>query len=57
MRSGIPEFAFPERAARALYDAVRYGEWLRQPEGEIPAFDDDTATWERPAGSPAGTPD
>ena len=40
IRSGIPEFAFPERAARALHDAVRYGEWLRRPEGEVPAFDD-----------------
>ena len=38
--SSVPEFAFPERAARALYDAVRYGEWLRRPEGEIPIFDD-----------------
>ena len=40
VRSGVPEFAFPERAARALYDAVRYGEWLEQPEGEIPEFTD-----------------
>jgi acetyl coenzyme A synthetase (ADP forming)-like protein len=40
VRSSVPEFAFPERAARALHDAVRYGEWLRQPEGEIPVFDD-----------------
>lgn len=38
--STVPEFTFPERAARALYDAVRYGEWLRRPEGEIPTFDD-----------------
>lgn len=40
VRSSVPEFAFPERAARALYDAVRYGEWLNQPEGEIPEFTD-----------------
>jgi acetyl coenzyme A synthetase (ADP forming)-like protein len=40
VRSSVPEFAFPERAARALYDAVRYGEWLNQPEGEIPEFKD-----------------
>lgn len=38
--STVPEFTFPERAARALNDAVRYGEWLRRPEGEIPTFDD-----------------
>ncbi len=38
--STIPEFAFPERAAQALNDAVRYGEWLRRPEGEIPTYDD-----------------
>lgn len=38
--STVPQFAFPERAARALYDAVRYGEWLRRPEGEIPVFED-----------------
>ncbi|MCJ7780125.1 MAG: acetate--CoA ligase family protein, partial [Acidimicrobiia bacterium] len=40
VRSSVPEFAFPERAARALYDAVRYGEWLNQPEGQIPEFTD-----------------
>ena len=40
VRSSVPEFAFPERAARALYDAVRYGEWLQRPEGEIPVFTD-----------------
>lgn len=38
--SSVPEFAFPERAARALHDAVRYGEWLNRPEGEIPVFED-----------------
>lgn len=38
--STVPEFTFPERAARALHDAVRYGEWLRRPEGEIPKFND-----------------
>jgi acetyl coenzyme A synthetase (ADP forming)-like protein len=40
VRSSVPEFAFPERAARALNDAVRYGEWLRRPDGEIREFDD-----------------
>ncbi|MEN8233365.1 MAG: bifunctional GNAT family N-acetyltransferase/acetate--CoA ligase family protein [Actinomycetota bacterium] len=40
VRSSVPEFAFPERAARALHDAVRYGEWLERPEGEVPEFDD-----------------
>ncbi len=40
VRSSVPEFAFPERAARALHDAVRYGEFLDRPEGEIPVFDD-----------------
>ena len=40
IRSNIPEFTFPERAARALHDAVRYGEFLDRSEGEIPVFDD-----------------
>ncbi|HZJ47518.1 MAG TPA: GNAT family N-acetyltransferase, partial [Acidimicrobiia bacterium] len=40
VRSAVPEFAFPERAARALHNAVRYGEWLDRPDGEIPVFPD-----------------
>jgi acyl-CoA synthetase (NDP forming) len=40
VRSTVPEFTFPERAARALHDAVRYGEFLDRPDGEIPVFSD-----------------
>jgi acyl-CoA synthetase (NDP forming) len=36
----IPTYLFPEAAAVALARAVRYGEWLNTPEGELPAFDD-----------------
>jgi acetyl coenzyme A synthetase (ADP forming)-like protein len=36
----IPTYLFPEAAAVALARAVRYGEWLNTPEGEIPVFDD-----------------
>jgi acyl-CoA synthetase (NDP forming) len=36
----IPTYLFPEAAAVALALAVRYGEWLNTPEGEIPVFDD-----------------
>ena len=36
----IPTYLFPEAAAVALARAVRYGEWLHAPEGEIPSFDD-----------------
>ncbi|MDR9452218.1 MAG: acetate--CoA ligase family protein, partial [Acidimicrobiia bacterium] len=36
----IPTYLFPEAAAVALARAVRYGEWLNTPEGEIPTFDD-----------------
>ena len=30
-QSRIPEFAFPERAAKALHAAAEYGEWLQRP--------------------------
>jgi acyl-CoA synthetase (NDP forming) len=36
----IPTYLFPEAAAVALSRAVRYGEWLRTPEGELPSFED-----------------
>ena len=36
----IPTYLFPEAAAVALARAVRYGEWLATPEGELPSFDD-----------------
>ncbi|MDX1450633.1 MAG: acetate--CoA ligase family protein, partial [Acidimicrobiia bacterium] len=36
----IPTFPYPERAARALAAAVKYGEWRSGPEGEMVAFDD-----------------
>ena len=36
----IPTYLFPEAAAVALARAVRYGEWLNSPEGELPSFDD-----------------
>ncbi len=36
----IPCFMFPEAAAVALARAATYGEWLRAPEGVVPAFGD-----------------
>jgi len=36
----IPSYPFPEAAARALANAVRYGKWLASPEGETPSFPD-----------------
>ncbi len=36
----LPTFTFPEDAAQALARAVRYGEWLQKPEGEMPYFED-----------------
>jgi acetyl coenzyme A synthetase (ADP forming)-like protein len=36
----IPTYLFPEAAAVALSRAVRYGEWLNTPEGELPSFED-----------------
>lgn len=39
-RIRIPEYSFPEPAARALARAARYAEWRRQPEGVVVEFDD-----------------
>ncbi len=39
-QNNFPSYAFPESAARALSRVVRYGEWLRQPAGRFPTFDD-----------------
>ncbi len=38
--AGVPTFAFPEEAARALARAVRYGEWRSRPEGATREFPD-----------------
>jgi acetyl coenzyme A synthetase (ADP forming)-like protein len=35
----VPSFAFPESAVSALGRAVDHGDWLRRPEGHVPAFD------------------
>jgi acyl-CoA synthetase (NDP forming) len=35
-----PVYGYPEPAARALASAVRYAEWRRRPEGEVPEFPD-----------------
>jgi acetate---CoA ligase (ADP-forming) len=35
---GIPSYAFPEDAARALARVVDYGIWRTQPDGRIPEF-------------------
>jgi acetyl coenzyme A synthetase (ADP forming)-like protein len=36
----LPNYAFPENAARVLGKLARYAEWRDQPEGIIPDFDD-----------------
>lgn len=36
----IPTYLFPEAAGWALARAVRYGNWRRKPEGEVPEFSD-----------------
>jgi acetyl coenzyme A synthetase (ADP forming)-like protein len=36
----VPSYAFPESAAIALVNAVRYGRWRATPEGVLPRFDD-----------------
>ena len=36
----IPNFAFPESAARVLSKLANYAEWRQQPAGVIPEFDD-----------------
>ncbi len=38
--AGIPTYLFPEAAAQALSRAVRHGEWLREPAGDVPTFPD-----------------
>ena len=36
----IPSYTFPEASAIALSRAVKYGQWLKTPDGEVPRFDD-----------------
>jgi acyl-CoA synthetase (NDP forming)/GNAT superfamily N-acetyltransferase len=36
----IPVFAFPDEAAKVLGRMASYGEWIEQPPGEVPSFDD-----------------
>ena len=36
----VPAYDFPEEAARALAQAVRYAEWRAAPLGSVPRFDD-----------------
>ena len=36
----VPAYSFPEEAARALAQAVRYAEWRAAPLGSVPPFDD-----------------
>ncbi len=36
----VPAYSFPEEAARALAQAVRYAEWRAAPLGSVPQFDD-----------------
>lgn len=40
----VPLFAFPSEAARVLGQIVPYGEWLAEPPGTVPTFDDLDAT-------------
>ena len=37
--TGIPTYAFPEEAARALVRAVHYGEWRARPGGSVPTLE------------------
>lgn len=37
-QTGVPVYGYPEPAARALAAAVRYAEWRRRPEGEVPEY-------------------
>ncbi len=39
-RVSVSRFQFPEDAARALANAVSYGEWRLRPSGVVPAFED-----------------
>ncbi len=36
----VPEFPFPEEAALALARVSHYGEWRREPAGDLPTYDD-----------------
>ena len=36
----VPCYPFPESAAIALARAAKYGQWRREPPGEIPSYDD-----------------
>lgn len=36
----LPNYAFPEKAARVLGKLANYAEWRQQPQGVIPDFDD-----------------
>jgi acyl-CoA synthetase (NDP forming)/RimJ/RimL family protein N-acetyltransferase len=36
----IPVFDFPDEAAKVLGRMASYGEWIEQPPGDIPSFDD-----------------
>jgi len=36
----LPNYAFPENAARVLGKLANYAEWRKQPQGVIPEFDD-----------------
>src|SRR3970282_261311 len=36
----LPNYAFPENAARVLGKLARYAEWRDQPAGIVPEFDD-----------------
>jgi acyl-CoA synthetase (NDP forming)/GNAT superfamily N-acetyltransferase len=37
---GVPAYAYPEAAARALARAARYGSWRSRPAGTVPEFTD-----------------
>ena len=39
-RNRFPTFSFPERAAKALWKAVEYAEWLNKPVGSVVSFED-----------------
>ncbi len=36
----LPNYAFPENAARVLGKLANYADWRKQPQGMIPEFDD-----------------
>jgi acyl-CoA synthetase (NDP forming) len=43
-RGSVPSYPTPERAVRALASVVRYAQWRRRPQGEVPAIDADVDT-------------